>query len=442
MSSAKPTQPPTPAASPVPTPGGLVVAPFRALRFHDVDRLEALTSPPYDVIDADGVTALEARDPHNVVRLILPRDVTDEPGSRYAAAARTLAAWRQEQVLDQDVEPGLYVYEQSSPGHTQRGVIAAVGLVALDAGIILPHENTMAGPVADRLALSQATEADLEPIFLVYDGAGGAGAAVLEAATTAAPLLELRTSDGLRHRLWALTDAADQSALAGDLFGRIATIADGHHRYANYRQRQAESHAAGAGTGPWDYGMAFLVDTSASGPEVHPIHRNVPGLAFADALRAASGAFDVQEVDAEIPGLLAKLAAAGAEGPAFAITDGQAAVVLTHPSAETLGAIPADRSDAWRELDVTLAHLGLIQHVWGLDDREGVVDYHHDAADTIAAARATGGTALLLNPTPVSAVAEVAAAGDRMPRKSTLFTPKPLTGLVIRPLDGGPTGTS
>jgi uncharacterized protein (DUF1015 family) len=39
---------------------------------------------------------------------------------------------------------------------------------------------------------------------------------------------------------------------------------------------------------------------------------------------------------------------------------------------------------------------------------------------------------VLLNPTPVGAVAAVAATGERMPRKSTLFTPKPRTGLVIR----------
>ncbi len=50
----------------------------------------------------------------------------------------------------------------------------------------------------------------------------------------------------------------------------------------------------------------------------------------------------------------------------------------------------------------------------------------------LAAAARTGGTAVLLNPTPVEAVAAVAGSGERMPRKSTLFTPKPATGLVIR----------
>jgi uncharacterized protein (DUF1015 family) len=64
-----------------------------------------------------------------------------------------------------------------------------------------------------------------------------------------------------------------------------------------------------------------------------------------------------------------------------------------------------------------------------------VVGFRHDLPAALAAA-GTSGTALLLNPTPVEAVAAVAAAGDRMPRKSTLFTPKPRTGLLIRLLDG------
>jgi uncharacterized protein (DUF1015 family) len=55
----------------------------------------------------------------------------------------------------------------------------------------------------------------------------------------------------------------------------------------------------------------------------------------------------------------------------------------------------------------------------------------------LALAKAADGTALLLNPTPVDAVAAVAIAGDRMPRKSTLFTPKPRTGLLIRTFDLG-----
>ena len=41
--------------------------------------------------------------------------------------------------------------------------------------------------------------------------------------------------------------------------------------------------------------------------------------------------------------------------------------------------------------------------------------------------------AFLLEPTPVTSIAAVAADGDVMPQKSTYFYPKPLTGLLINP---------
>jgi hypothetical protein len=180
-------------------------------------------------------------------------------------------------------------------------------------------------------------------------------------------------------------------------------------------------------------GLAFLVDGSAFGPQVHAIHRVIPGLPAADAAARAEGSFSVRALGGSVDEAVDALAKAGVDGPAFLVTDGSASWLLSDPDRERLDvALPADRSAAWRSLDVTVAHLFLIREVWRLEDREGVVDYRHDVPAAIAAARESGGCALLLNPTPVADVAAVAAAGDRMPRKSTLFVPKPATGLLIR----------
>ncbi|WP_374216273.1 DUF1015 domain-containing protein [Frankia sp. R82] len=414
---------------PVPAPAGLVLAPIRAARF-DVGgaALAARTSPPYDVIDEAERARLWAGDEHNVVRLILP-------GEDYPGAAATLQAWLEAGVLRRDERSALYVCEQEQDGHVQRGLIGAVALADPAATIILPHENTMAGPVTDRLALTRATRANLEPIFLVYAGDGETSRLVSTVVTTA-PAVETTTGDGVIHRLWLVDDPATLAAIAADLLPRRAVIADGHHRYATYRQYQAERHAAGDGPGPWDFGLAFLVDATVSGPQVHAIHRSIAALPLAEAVRRASGPFTVRPLTGPPPTLLDELAAAGRDGPAFVLTDGASAHLLTAPDPALLArSLPRDRSEAFRRLDVTIAHLALIVDVWGLQDTVEVVDYHHDAPAAIAAAAASGGTALLLNPTPVADVTAVAQAGERMPRKSTLFTPKPRTGLLLRPLD-------
>jgi uncharacterized protein (DUF1015 family) len=484
---------------PVPVPAGLELAPVRAARFPvSGAALAAKTSPPYDVIDDAERTRLWKRDEHNVVRLILP-------GQDYGSAASLLETWLDSGVLRRDEKAALHVCEEEQDGHVQRGLIGAVALADPEAGIILPHENTMAGPVADRLALTRATRANLEPIFLLYAGGGETSRIVSELVTTP-PQVETTTEDGVRHRLWTIDDPDILSTIAADLLPRRAVIADGHHRYATYRQYQAERHAAGDGPGPWDFGLAFLVDATVSGPQVHAIHRAVTGLGLADAVGLASRSFAVrhlagpdispagtrtenrdrsrsqdrrtggigtatgiagssagaarvpataiagrdsadsvpargEDVSAErgpvVPSqLLGLLADAGRDGHAFVVTDGTSAYLLSEPAPDLLArSLPPDRSAAFRRLDVTVAHLALIVDVWGLADTVDVVDYHHDAPAAIAAAAAAGGTALLLNPTPVGDVTAVAEAGERMPRKSTLFTPKPRTGLVLRPLD-------
>jgi len=416
----------------VPRPEGLVLAPFRALRYDParVD-LARVLAPPYDVIDADAQSELESRDESNVVRLTLPRD-EDGPDSRYTAAGQRLRRWRESGLLRPDDEAALYVYEEQADGHVQRGLVGALGLTPAEDGIVLPHENTMAGPVADRLALMGAVEADLEPIFLVYDGGGAASRLVADVGSQE-PVVDVTTPDGLRHRLWAVTDPATLAEVADDLASRRAVIADGHHRYATFLRYQADRHGAGDGPGPWDLGLALLVDGSAFGPQVHAIHRVVPGLPAEVAAERATAGFRVEEITGGIDEALEQLAKAGVRGASYLVTDGERSWLLSEPDAVGLSAaLPADRSQAWRLLDVTIAHLFLIRALWGLEDREGVVDFAHDVPEAIALAKSNGGSALLLNPTPVADVAAVAAAGDRMPRKSTLFVPKPATGLLIR----------
>jgi uncharacterized protein (DUF1015 family) len=408
---------------------GLRLLPFRAVRpAVDRDRLGRLLCPPYDVIDAETRRALLAADPDNAVSLILP--TAEDGDDPYARAAELLRRRVDDGLYQVDETPALYVYEMSDrDGATTRGLLGAVELRAPEDGVILPHEDTMAGPVADRLALMTATEADLEPIYLVYDG-GGAASATVAGAAEAPPIAMATTPDGITHRLWAITDVDVLAEIAADLGGRTALIADGHHRYATYRQLQANLRAE-RGTGPWDFGLTLLVDATAFGPQVHAIHRALPTEPLSRVLERLASWADVTDVASPEDGL----ARAGRE-PGFAavLADGDRTVLLRDPD----GRLAAASSEAGAPgepgelagLDVTVVHRGLIRTALGIEDTVDSVRYAHSISEALAAAPA--GTAVLLRPTPVAAVAAVARAGARMPRKSTLFTPKPASGLVLR----------
>ncbi|MBF8192658.1 DUF1015 family protein [Nonomuraea sp. K274] len=426
-----------------------------------------------------------------------PAAATPEPAevpfaSRYAEARSTLRAWLDAGVLVPDDVPALYVYEQSGPSVLQRGLIGDVGLADPGQRIILPHEDVMPGPIADRLALMSTTQANLEPIFLLYDGDHGTTTALVdEVAAKRRPLVSAHTEDGLTHRLWAITDEEEIAAINADLHARQALIADGHHRYATYRvlQRQehvtreilpttkTRSHPPATSTppspipptsepsppqpgvpqtaqsphatepkptspphptasneptvGPWDFGLALLVDSTAYPPDLKAIHRVIPGLRLAEATAKAKGSWQVRDYDNLAEGLTAL---ENAPEPAFLLAGEDGSHLMTNPDPVQLAqAMPADHSDRWNSLNTSILAAFVLPKVWGMrDDDQTVRIVHHDTEAALQLAIRTGGTAVILKPLAVDNVLAVAASGERVPRKSTSFGPKPRTGLVLR----------
>jgi uncharacterized protein (DUF1015 family) len=421
---------------------GLALAPFRGLRYAQdrVSGLAEVTSPPYDVIAQDAAAQLRAADPHNVVRLILPRHDAGNPGNAYTDAALLLRDWQEQGILLPDPRPALYVYEQAlREGEViQRGLIGALRLVPLGSGPVLPHEDVMSGPVAGRRQLMEATGANLEPIFLLYDGDGADGTAsrlVAQVAESRPPLVIVDTDDGIEHRLWALDDPADHVVVAADLASRQALIADGHHRYAAYLQLQARKRAGNQGPGPWDAGLALLVDSQAFPPHIGAIHRVIAGLSAPDAAERAKAAFTVRPLPASLAddaaGMLDLLREAG--GVAFVVAGSGEAHLLTDPDPVQAEAAMPGHSARWRALPASVMQELLLGRMWGIRDDESSVQVYHDAKRALrAAGQPPGGTAVICQPLTAADVRAVAAHGERVPRKSTSFAPKPRTGLVLR----------
>ncbi|HEY1619410.1 MAG TPA: DUF1015 domain-containing protein [Streptosporangiaceae bacterium] len=453
---------------------GLVLAPFHGVRYAEdrVSGLAQVTSPPYDVIAGENEDQLLAADLHNVVRIIRPRRAPGRPGTSYDQAAAGLRRWLADGIVVPDSEPGLYVYEQVLPrlngpcgpdaaqpgaaetgaaeigGRAQRGLIGALRLEPDGSGIIQAHEGISPGPVAGRLKLMEATSANLEPIFLLYDGAagdgGGDGAAtriVAEVACTRPPLAQARSADGSTHRLWAITESGELARIAADLRPRSALIADGHHRYAAYLELQHRQRLAGRGSGPWDFGLALLVDSAAYPPQVGAIHRVIPGLACDGAARLAAAAFCVRELPggpADTGAALRALEAAGTAGVAFLLGGGERCYLLTDPDpAQVLDAMRDEPAEPWHRLAGAVLQELLMRRIWRVRDEETQPVHDpatalREARDACAAGRAAAATAVLCSPVSAADVHAVAAQGRLLPRKSTSFGPKPRTGLVFR----------
>src|SRR6266542_2172712 len=355
------------------------VRPFRGLRF-DPRRVDvgAVLCPPFDVMSPSEQRDYHARDPHNVVRIELgpgPADPT-APGNRYDAAAQVLKTWRAEGVLVEEERPAFYLHEHTFPlggkSVTRRGVIVVGRLHAWDAGQVLPHEGTRAGPKQDRLALMRATHANVSPLWLLYDDADRAVSGALSSGWALDPIFDA-SADGERHVLRALVDP---SALRGaiDAFERRPLyIADGHHRYETAQHYRDERRAV-AGPGPdagHEFAMMLLVALGDPGLVVLPTHRLVRGLdPTAAELRTALAHWMTvspladEGTDDVSRGASIERRLNAAEGHAFALMDGDGTWLLAPRADQNWRALlPAGHSDAWRELDVSVLDAIAIREV-------------------------------------------------------------------------------
>lgn len=438
------------------------IAPLTPLRY-DLSRLAASSSdlakvvaPPYDVIDAQQRAELAARDPRNVVKLILPEGEGD---AKYGKAAEILNGWRADGTLLRDDEPAFYRYDQTftPPGGgasiTRRGFLGLVKLVPLDAGVVLPHERTLSGPKEDRLKLFRATETNLSPGFMLYRDPGRTLDRHLDRATE---LASFTTADGVHHVLSKVSDRAAIEAIVAGVRDSKLLIADGHHRYetaVRYAQEtEARAGASAVANAEHRYFMVFFANGDDPNLVVFPTHRHIHALPRFDWNELLEGAKELFDVTALPPGasadvLTQALKESGATRPSLVACagDGRAALLALRDGVD-LGAhaVLGSKSAELRRTDVALLHMGLLEPVLGITPEAQAAKtniwYPQDAAAALHALRGgsspdkTGQVLFLMNASPVAQVRSVAEAGEVMPQKSTFFYPKVLTGLAIHTL--------
>lgn len=434
------------------------IRPFRGWRYTAAaaGTLGDVIAPPYDVISPAEQASLGERNAHNVVMLELtPALSADPPGdagerARHARARRLLDAWSAAGVLVPEQRPAFYLYRQEYTLHGRPlhvdSCIAAVGLVPWSSGEVLPHERTLAAPKAERLALLRATEANISPIWSLYEDPEGAIARTILPFMDMPPVLDLRDDAGTRHVLRVVDTPDAVEAIGAAFSARTLFIADGHHRYETALAYLQERLAAAQPVGEAAAVMMVLTSTSEPGLQVLPTHRMIRGVAPSVVERLTAQLarhFEIAETtvpahDADLHALLDRSlgdSGAGARRSRFALIgpEPQRLRVLT-----LAGAAQGERS-ALDALDVWQAHRVLLGEVLGLSDasisRQENLTYTRDAIEAAQAVR-TGEAqlALLLAPTPVEQMLAVSREGAVMPEKSTYFVPKPATGLVLRRL--------
>ncbi len=429
---------------------------FRAFRYDlgRVGNLRDVVAPPYDVIDAALQQQLYERSPYNVIRLILNKEspADTETDNRYTRAAHCLRDWQAEDILLQDSARSLYVchqeYEVEGRKYLRRGFLARVRLEPFGTGRIYPHEETMAGPRADRLKLFRATAMNLSPVFGFYPDPANEVLDRLDAAVGRSLPLQAADHLGTVSKLWPIHDQAAVSAVTGLLGPKPVFIADGHHRYETSLKYLEECRAGGVALDPEaapNFILMMLVGMSDPGLLILPTHRLLSGLAGLTADRLAGLLGDHFELERVGTGPEAAARAweqvetlGGQETLALGTVadDVWQTARLTRPEAMTQ--LAGNHSPAWRGLAVSLLHVLVVDHL--LAPRLGVkptFQYVHLLNEVLTATSARScDLAVLVPAATMTQVEQIAGNLEKMPPKSTYFYPKLLSGLVFNSLKG------
>lgn len=397
--------------------------PFPAMRFQtSIDGLDDLIAPPYDVLSEEDLDTLSARHRNNIVHVDVPREA--QGPHRYLQAAQRLSEWIDTGVLIQDSAPSYTIYrmrftDATGTARDISGVLGGLEVVDLNAGGVLPHERTTPKASTDRLDLTRATKANLSPIW-------GLSLATGLTAELAEPgeLLGRVIVENVEHVVERVSDLARIARIRTLIATDDVLIADGHHRYSISRTYRDEMRAkAGVdqeAASPAEQTLTFVSELVADQLSVEAIHRIYRSIT-PEVLRAELAKFfTLSPAEDPTPETLREMVYRGSLYLYTEGTDGLAHGEWLTPSPEAFAGV--------REFDGAYLEHALANLDVDVSYQHGLHEAVHTVADPAVAA------AILIRPVSVAEIERTARQGLLMPPKSTFFTPKLRTGLVIRPL--------
>ncbi len=447
------------------------IFPFNAVQYNQgKGDVSDLVAPPYDVIGEPEKAALLAKNANNIVAIDLPHTPAKElgPPEAYAGAAAALDAMLNDGRLTRRETPAIFVYRQTfdfmGKQHQRTGAACTLETVPFgprEGGGVLAHEQTFSGPKEDRLALMKATRTQLSPIFGLHADESGEATELLRTVAAARPADLCATLEGgVLHEVWTIDDDETIKAYQDALAGEDVFVADGHHRYntaITYLKHVEETEGTVPSDHPARRTMFVLIGMSDPGLAIGPTHRVLGGMsgysidAFLDAAGGADGALELTEIAGGPDTIETEMAIADANTThnVFGIIDfaSNRCFVATLREADPLAASFADKPIAWRTLDVALIQHLIVEQICepALNGGKPVQWAFPHAVDEVmkigsgVETGAGGGSgfaqmAVIVRPTPLSAVRDISRAGELMPQKSTYFYPKLATGLFVNPL--------
>lgn len=409
------------------------VTPFRSIRPIPelADRIAAL---PYDVYNRREALDETRREPLSFLKIDraetqFPEDVNTYDPKVYEKAKELLNSMLQDGSFIMEDSPCYYIYELTMDGRSQTGIVACSSIDDYQNEIIKKHEKTREDKELDRIRHVDITDTHTGPIFLVYRSVSVINQ-IVEDAKQEAPLYDFVSSDGIRHRVFRISDQ-DAIQKLEKAFAEIPCtyIADGHHRCASavkVGQKRRKEHPGYTGEEEFNRFLSVLFpDDQLAILPYNRVVKDLNGLSvseFLSALEKAGFTVSVPQKEAVSP---------SSKGSFGLYLDGSWYLVTA--------SLPLLSDDPVKGLDVSILQDRILGPILGIGDprTDKRIDFVGGIRGLSELERRVSEDMTLafsMYPTSIKELLSVADAGLLMPPKSTWFEPKLRSGLFLHSL--------
>jgi uncharacterized protein (DUF1015 family) len=438
------------------------ILPFHGIVYNTkkINNPADVMAPPYDVIPPPDQQRYHDRHACNVIRLILgqPHENDTADDNPHTRATSFFEQWLAEDTLVREERAAFYLKSiQFVHGNQQMiryGLIASVRLEPFSKGVVLPHERTFSKVKSERLKLIKASRANFCPIFGLYPDKNGLYSRLVASTCDQVPMMEFADEQNHHHRLWRITDPTIHDTVYQAIKNESLYIADGHHRYEtalNYRDWLSQTDPRFDDNHPANFVMMYLASMQDPGLIILPAHRllkALPETQVGEFFKAARRFFDITPYpytqmnrDRVRSQIVSDLAAQTGRNAMVVGGKGHTNYYLLTLKAGVMDELYGDTLDETiRYLDVTVLTRLVLVELLGFDqarlDNADLIGYTSQACTAMQAVQ-TGecDMAFVLNPTSIEQVRQVAHKRLIMPRKSTYFYPKVISGIVLNDVD-------
>jgi len=392
------------------------IKPFKAFFYNKdiVEDLNNVITQPYDEITLKMEEEYRKKSPFNVIRIIK---------GNFEESGRLFNNWIEKGILIQDTEPCIYAYDRfySYRGElkVQRGFIALGRLSPYSVNEVRPHEKTFPEPVKMQFKLLKTTNAHFGSIFMLYKDEKFLIESLFEPFKKLAPFIEVKDYYGNIHKVWRINNKKIISEVRVIMKGKYLIIADGHHRYeaalqyAKYKKFEE----------PFNYRMMTFVNVaSEESITILPIYRIIKMAYERDfMIKQLSLFFDLYKKPIEE---LRKNFYPDGFGVYFGDDFYFAMKIKERGFIESaLKVLPF----FYRNLNTVILH----KFVFPLLNVNNSISYETNLENAIKKAKENKKILFIMKPPNIKEIEYVTENGMLMPKKSTNFYPKLLTGLTI-----------